>query len=313
MEHYMERMTIEAEGALLAARLYRPVGPLRAHQVLHGATGVPQLYYRPFAEWAASRGVATLTYDYRDFGESGTGPLRRSRATFIDWMLSDQQAAEQALARLAPEGSLRIIGHSLGGLGFSFRVPDPRVDCITTVGAGVGHVSDHPWSYRPLALAFWYLLGPVGIALTGYLPGRHLALGADLPKGVYWQWRRWCTRHGFYSHDFGSLLPHPDYERVTPALRVLTMADDPVVPPAACRRYADCFPAERVAYRILDPQAHGLRRLGHIQVFSRASAPVWPELLGLGEEAGPSATMPASTPATPSTASVLTGALEPTA
>lgn len=280
-----QSLTIQAEGAQLSARFYPPQRAARAHLVLHGATGVPQRYYAAFANWASERGVGVLTYDYRDFGESQHRPLRESDASFADWAVRDQAAAEARLAVLAPEGPLWLLGHSLGGLGFAFRAYDPRVERITTVGAGFCHVSDHPWSYRPLALAFWYLVGPAGTALAGYLPGRKLLLGADLPAGVYWQWRKWCTRRDFFKSDIGKSLPVPNFRIKGPALQMLTAEDDVVVPPAAVRRYAAAFPEGRVAYRVLRPGEFGLSSLRHIEVFSARNAAAWPTII----EAAPSA------------------------
>ncbi|WP_095588367.1 alpha/beta hydrolase family protein [Actibacterium ureilyticum] len=274
-------VTIRAKGARLTARFTPAVGPTRANLVLHGATGVPQRYYQPFARWAAQRGVGVLTYDYRDFGASRTGPMRDSRANFADWTLHDQGAAERCLAELAPDGPLWVLGHSLGGLGIAFRQFDPRVSRITTIGAGMAHHTDHPWSYRPIALAFWFVLGPVGTALAGYLPGRRMLLGADLPAGVYWQWRRWCTRRRFFHDDIGDSLPQPDFTLPGPRIRMLTMTDDVVVPPVAVRRYADAFAAGRVDFAALDPADYGLTSLRHIEVLSQRSAAAWPAILDL--------------------------------
>jgi len=276
-------IVIEAKGAQLVGRYTPPSGAMRANLVIHPATGVPQRYYRHFAEWAARRGIGTLTYDYRDFGESLRRPMRESEATFADWLIHDQAAADRALARLAPEGPLWVLGHSAGGLGLVFRDLDPRVERVTTIGAGMAHVSDHPWAYLPIVLAFWYLVGPVGTSVAGYLPGRRLLLGADLPANVYWQWRRWCTRRDFFRGDIGTSLPAPNFELKGPQLRMMTMTDDVVVPPAAVRRYANTFPPDRVAFETLCPSDYGLPALRHIEAFSKQSAPAWSAILNISE------------------------------
>lgn len=276
-----QSLEIEAGGARLSARFFPPQGAARAHMLLHGATGVPQRYYVPFATWAAAQGIGVLTYDYRDFGESQHRPLKQSDATFADWAVRDQAAAEAKLAELAPEGPLWVLGHSLGGLGFPFITHDPRVERITTVGAGIGHFSDHPWSYRPTALAFWYVVGPLGTALAGYLPGKRLLLGADLPAGVYWQWRRWCTRRDFFQSDIGKSLPEPDFAMQGPTLRMFAVEDDVVVPPVAVRRYVAAFPEGRVAYRMLRPTEFGLQSLRHIEIFQKRNAAAWPTIVDL--------------------------------
>lgn len=268
----------------LAGRFYAPLGRARAHLLLHGATGVPQRYYRAFATWAAGQGIGVLSYDYRDFGASRTCHPRNSQATLADWCIADQAAAEAALLALAPEGPLWLLGHSLGGLAFPFRRHDPRIERVTTIGSGFVHVTDHPWSYRPTVLAFWYLLGPAATALAGYLPGRRLLLGADLPACVYWQWRRWCVSRDFFRADIGRSLPKPDFSARPCLLRMLSISDDVVVPPRAVRRYADAFPVGSVDYRMLVPERFGLKSLRHIEVLLQHGRAAWPDILGLPQD-----------------------------
>ncbi|MEO0503313.1 MAG: hypothetical protein AAFZ14_08310, partial [Pseudomonadota bacterium] len=91
------------DGAELVGRLFLPARAPFACIVLNGATGVPQSYYAHFARWlAAERGMACLTYDYRDVGRSWSGPMADSAADMIDWGTSDQLAARYALARAVP-------------------------------------------------------------------------------------------------------------------------------------------------------------------------------------------------------------------
>lgn len=235
----VQDVTIPSGRHSLSGKYYSSEGPARAHLVLHAATGVPQRYYRSFATWAAGRGVNVLTYDYRDFGASQSGAMRGSKATMASWGIEDQAAAEAVMRQLAPEGPIWLLGHSLGGLMFPFRKHDARVERVVTVGSGFAHVTDHPWSYRSTVLAFWYLLGPAATALAGYLPGRRLLLRADLPAGVYWQWRRWCTRRDFFRSDIGKSLPQPDFGKPDFDLRMFSTTDDVVVPPTAVWRFAD--------------------------------------------------------------------------
>lgn len=276
-----EAIEIIAEGAKLSARFFAPEGQAKAHLVMHSATGVPQGYYAPFADWAAKQGIGVLTYDYRDFGASQHRPMRESKATFSDWTIRDQGAAEAALAELAPAGPLWMLGHSAGGLTFSFRKHNARVERITTIGAGFAHFTDHPWSYLPTVLAFWFAVGPLATTLAGYLPGKALLVGADLPAGVYWQWRKWCTRRDFFQSDIGVTMPKPDFHMEGPQVRILTMEDDVVVPPVAVLRYVAAFPQGRVTYQKLHPYDYGLPSLRHIEVFSRRNSAAWPAILGL--------------------------------
>src|SRR5690606_19925520 len=107
------------------------------------------------------------------------------------------------------------LGHSFGGLMLPFQPGARRLKRVIAVASGPVHLSDHPWPYRAAAAAFWYGPGPLAAALAGRLPGRAFGMGADIPAGVYWQWRRWCTTRGFWLADVGRELPVPDWGAVT--------------------------------------------------------------------------------------------------
>ncbi|PWE32282.1 hypothetical protein DDZ14_11165 [Maritimibacter sp. 55A14] len=269
-----------AEGAELTGRLHHPGGTPRAAVVLHGATGVPQSFYKPFAEWLCrSRGMAVLTYDYRGVGASAKGSARRSRATMADWGLRDQPAAQAALERLVPGVPVWAIGHSVGGYMMPFHAEARRLARIITVASGPVHLRDHPWPYRALATLFWYGPGAAAVALAGYLPGRIFGLGPNLPSGVYWQWRRWCTRRGFYRRDIGRRLPVPDWKAITAPLRIVALEDDVMVPPAAVHRLASLYPAAAIEERLLRPVEFGLSQIGHIGAFAPRARALWPALV----------------------------------
>lgn len=255
-----------------------PADPVAA-TVLHGATGVPMRFYQPFAAWlAAEHRRAVLIYDYRDFGASARGHVRDARATMIDWGLRDQAAALGELARRAGPLPMQVIGHSLGGLMLGLHPGMERVTRTVTVGAGLAHVSDHPWPFRAIARAFWHGVPPVAEAL-GYLPGRLTGFGPDLPIGVWRDWRRWCLRPGNWLSDVGERLPAPEAGRVRGAMRLVAVADDVHVPPAAVWRLMALYPEAVKRQAVLRPGDHGLRRIGHIGPFARASAAVWPALV----------------------------------
>ncbi len=262
--------------ARLAGTLFHTARPAQAVAILNGATGVPHSYYRHFAAWLArEKGIACLTYDYRDFGASAKGPARTSRATMADWGVHDQFAAREAAARMLPDLPIWVIGHSLGGLALPFQPNPGQVARMITVASGPVHTSDHPWRYQPVARAFWFLYGPLLVATLGYLPGKALGLGADLPAGVYWQWRRWCTSRGFNAGDFGTALPLPDLTGVTAPITFVAIEDDVMVPPAAVWRLMRYYEGADRQQRLIKPAEFGLKRVGHIGFFRRDHVRLW--------------------------------------
>ena len=278
--HLGEELEIRSEGALLRGRIFRPSGTPRAAMVVHGATGAPSGFYRAFAEWAsAERDLAVLTYDYRDFAASARGPVRGSKATLAEWGRFDQGAALATLARMYPDTPLWVMGHSVGGLWLGWHAAMERVTRTVTVGSGLTHVTDHPLRTRWKARAFWSPPVRAMAALAGYLPGRMVGLGSDLPRGVYEDWRRWCLQPGWHLSDIGRSLPMPDPQRVKGHLRMIAVADDDLVPAAAVWRARALYPEAIKEQLVLRPADFGLRSIGHIPVFHRRNAMLWPAML----------------------------------
>jgi predicted alpha/beta hydrolase len=261
-----------------AGRVCRPAGRPRAAVVLHGAVGVPMGFYRGFAEWLAAQGFACLTHDYRDFGASACGPMRASRATLADWGIADQAEALVAVRRAVPGVPVWVIGHSLGGLMLGFQAGMAGVARVITVASGPVHLSDHPWPYRALAAFFWYGV-PGVVAALGYLPGRLVGFGSDLPAGVYWQWRRWCLNRGSVLAEAGRTLPMPDMGLVRAPMTVIAVADDAMVPPAAVWRLMALHGQAVKRQRVLRAADFGLARIGHLGAFARRNSVVWPQII----------------------------------
>lgn len=275
-----EELDIRSDGALLRGQIFRPKGAPRAAVVLHGATGAPARFYRAFAEWAATeRDLAVLTYDYRDFGASLRRPMRGSKATLADWGRHDQAAALATLARMYPDTPLWVVGHSVGGLWLGWHEAMNRVTRSITIGAGLTHVTDHPLRYRWKARTFWSPPVRLAAQVAGYLPGRMVGLGADLPRGVYEDWRRWCLTRGWHLSDVGRTLPLPDPNRVTGSVRMIAVADDDLVPPEAVWRARALYPEAMKEQLVLRPADFGLESIGHIPPFQRRNAVLWPAIL----------------------------------
>ncbi|WP_299652204.1 alpha/beta fold hydrolase [uncultured Tateyamaria sp.] len=264
------------DGAELVGRLYRPERRPFAAVVLNSATGVPQTFYTHFARWlAAERRMAVLTYDYRGLGRSHAGPMRKVQADMTDWGIRDQVAARRAIRREVPGAPLWIVGHSLGAMLLPNQPELEDVVRVIGVASGMVHHNDHPWPYRAVALNFWFTLGPLATLLCGYLPGKRLRFGEDLPAGVFWQWRKWCTSRAFYDNDLGPRLPAPNWDSDA-VVRLHAFADDDLIPPAQVEKLAKVYGADPV---LIDPKDYDLIKVGHLGAFSRKNRAIWPILL----------------------------------
>lgn len=260
----------------LKGQIFRPATKPKAVAVLHGATGVPARFYEAFARWLAQeKSIACLTYDYRDFGASLDQPITESEAKMSDWGVHDQQAARDFAAAAFPGAPLWVIGHSLGGFCLPFQQNLDQIERVITVASGIVHVSDHPWPYQALARFFWFGPVPLITRLVGYMPGKALRVGTNIPAKVYWQWRRWCTRRDFFSQDFGGDLPFPDWTGVKARMKVVAISDDDLAPPKTIWKAMRCYPAAQKTQITVTPKDAGVEWLGHLNVFTEKARAAW--------------------------------------
>lgn len=283
------------DGTPLAACWVEPAGPVRAVAMISAATGVPQRYYRHFAEWLARRGYAVLSYDYRGIGESRQGPVRGDRSRMRDWALQDMSAAlaEARRRRSAADGArlpLLLIGHSFGGNAAGLARGMEDADALLTVGAQSGDWRHWPGRHRWITFAYFHLMLPLVGHLLGKAPGWALGgRGDGLPKQVALEWARWGRRRGYLFSD-PSLAAHlTGYRRFAGTAHLWNVSDDLTYGPApAVDALAAQFAAARVQRRELVPQSLGLRALGHFGAFRQAVGErIWPLLVGGIEAATP--------------------------
>lgn len=276
----IEEIQIPAESEVMSGRLYRPLAEPDRVVVIHSATGVPRDYYRHFAQWLATeQGMACLTYDYRDFGHSRSGPQRRSKVSMADWAMVDMPAARAEMRRRFPNAQHWSIGHSLGGMLGPVQPDIDRIDRMICVCSGLVTLSDHPWPYRALAGMFWYGHVPLVVRSLGYLPGKALGFGSDLPPAVYWQWRKWCTAPHSYVPEIGVTLPMAKWQDLNVPVDLFAFTDDEMVPKGAVWRLADLY-GPNAQRHLLSPDDFGVSEIGHIGVFARRNAALWPRLIG---------------------------------
>lgn len=274
-------IVIPCRDASLKGTLFQPLTrTVRAAVLISPATGVRQDYYAAFARWlCATEGVAVLTYDYSDFGASATGRLRDATATMATWAIRDLAAARAHIATLYPETPLWLVGHSLGAMLLHLHRGMDQVERIISVASGPAYWRKHPMPFRMLAWLFWYGPAPLATRLLGYLPGRQLGFGSDLPSGVYWQWRRWCTTPEAFACDIGHELPEPPDQSVSARIKFVAIAHDVMIPPNLVWQLMAHYPLAPKRQLTIRPRDYGLQTIGHIGPFAARNAAIWPDIV----------------------------------
>ncbi len=288
---------LAADGYRLSALHYPAIGAPRGRIVVAGATGVPQRFYRRFAQFAASRGHATLTLDYRGIGLSRPASLRGFRMDYRDWARLDLAAAvDHAATQPGPSCPVFVVGHSYGGHAFGLLPDTDRVAGFYTFATGAGWHGWMPPLERLRVLAMWRVVGPLLTRWKGYLPWSLLGMGEDLPLDVYRQWRQWC-RHPRYFFDDPALAAEvtASFDRVRTPIVAANALDDHWAPPAS----RDAFMAgyRHAGWRALDidPARAGLGPIGHMGYFRPQAEPLWHGVLDWFEGLPARAARPAPT------------------
>ena len=262
-----------SDGYPITAIRYPSRAPARAHLIVAGAVGVPQRFYRRFAEYAASIGCSTLTFDYRGIGLSAPTTLEGFEMDYFDWGRLDLAAAVEAMS--APNLPLYIVGHSFGGHAFGLLPNYERVTAFYTFGTGAGWHGWMPPLERAKVLAISEIVGPGLTRWKGYLPLNVLGLGEDLPLAFYERWKHWCHSPNYFFGDLAVRHVTQSFDRIRAPLMAANAIDDHWSPPKS----RDAFIAgyrNAVRHTLdLDPIAVGLRSIGHNGYFKQNARPLW--------------------------------------
>lgn len=274
---WQEFVVTTADGFPLAVRRLTPPDPVD-RIVLASATGVPQGFYRRFAEYAAARGYDVVTFDYRGIAGSAPSRLAGFRMDYRDWGRLDLAAV---IGRVTADGGdVLLVGHSFGGLALGLLPQPGLVRAAHFFGSGSGWRGWMSRWERARVSLLLNVVGPLTARAFGYVPGRRLGMGEDLPTDVFRQWRRWCGYPGFWFEDPAVAEEMTAaFDRVRTPIVAATSVDDPWIVPVARDRFMAHYRRADVVRVDLDPQDYGLRALGHLGYFRDGAQPLWDEVL----------------------------------
>jgi predicted alpha/beta hydrolase len=267
-----------ADGNHIAARLY-PAADARALVLLHPATAVTQGFYEHFARWLAGLGLHVLTYDYRGTGASRGASLQACTVTMADWMNEDVGAVTRWAAARFPTLPLLAVGHSVGGHAIALSEDSERLRAAVLVASHAGTSRLVRGTGERLRVRFvMRFLSPLLCALFGYMPGRRVGLGEDLPASVMRQWSRWTSMPRYFFDD-PTMYAERRMRRQRLPLLVLGFDDDPWANPEAVGMLVAPLVNARVERRQLAPADAGVPAIGHMGFFrKRCAAVLWPQL-----------------------------------
>ena len=263
------------DGYPLVGHFY-PCVEARAIIVLASATGVPQGFYRRFAEYATAQNFAVVTFDYRGIGQSAPASLKGFAMDYRDWARQDLQAVIQQMSLHGLP--LCLVGHSYGGHALGLLDNHQLLSAAYVFGLGAGW---HGWMPRAEGLKvqfMWHLVAPVLTRLQGYLGWSLLGMGEDLPLGVYQQWKRWCAFPHYFFDDPAYPLLKQAFATVKTPLKAVNAMDDKWAPPRSRDAFIQFYAGSSISCIDVAPAAIGCSQLGHMGYFRAHAQTLWPDV-----------------------------------
>ncbi|RKQ36835.1 alpha/beta hydrolase family protein [Kocuria tytonis] len=274
-----ENLRIPVGSGTVAGHLWLPAEGPSGVVVVHPATATPERFYTGFAQYLASRGLAAVTYDYRGTGASGN-PREHREIRMRDWMGGDVPAVAAWTRERFPDLPVMAVGHSIGGHAMVLGHGIEGLDRFAVVSSHLAHTRTiAPRAERLRVAAMLHAVGPALSRALGYMPGRRLGIGEDMPTAAMIEWGAWARRPGYFFDD-PSMEATSRAASVTQQVLALGASDDPWASPAQMRALTDRLTSASVEHRTFTPEQLGVARIGHHGLFRRSAADaVWPGLV----------------------------------
>lgn len=256
-----------------------PPSSARARQtvIVNSATGVARRFYRRFAEFLASEGFTTLTYDYRGIGGSRPHSLRGFEARMHEWGLLDMAGViDWVKADLTPN-RLFLVGHSVGGQVAGLLDNAALVDGLVATSAQSGYWRIQGGVQKALVFFYVYLLIPTMTRLVGYFPWSTLGRGEDLPAGVALEWARWCRSPNYLFDDPD--LPSERSEDFNAPILAYSIDDDDWGTRRAVDELMSHYENAPLTRRHVTPAEVGVDSIGHFGFYRTRCRPLWEEIV----------------------------------
>lgn len=266
-----------SDGYPLIGTLYTPEHGIKANIVLCSATGVPQAFYRRFAEYATQFGYQVLTFDYRGVAQSAPKRLKGFKMSYLDWGTLDLAAAIDFLAQ--DPIPLFMVGHSYGGQALGLAPNHAKVTAMYCFGTGAGWHGYMPFKEKMKVQVIWNIIFPPMVAVTGYLPWSKLNMGADLPIGVYQQWRKWCKNPTYFFADPEQHALIAQYAQVKTPIYAVSALDDDWALPNSRHAFMQHYSNAPMQFINISASDYGLKEIGHMGYFRKGSEKIWNEIL----------------------------------
>ena len=173
----------------LKITLFEPQVSNQKVLLLNAATGVKQTVYYSFAKFLQENGFTVITYDYRGIADSRPENLKNFEASMRIWGTVDFKTLTNFIEENYPNYSRFCLGHSVGALIIGMNEDSKNFEKFIFVGTQDAYIGNLNLKVAITALLGFGIALPVLTTILGYFPANIFGLGADLPKGVAYDWQ----------------------------------------------------------------------------------------------------------------------------
>jgi predicted alpha/beta hydrolase len=264
------------DGFILSATLKEPKKEPKGFIQINSGTGIPQSFYKHFANYLTDQGYVTITFDYRGIGGSKPKKLKGFHATNLQWGTHDMTSILDWGIKNYPDLRKIIIGHSMGGQLIGAMKNADKIDQSIMIASGTGYWKDMPLNALKLLMPIlWYFYIPVTANICGYGAAKKIKQGENLPKGVAMQWRNWCVKDDYWESDFNEDLNKGSFSKLKGELKSISFNDDKIISQRANKKLLQYYSASHIEEQRISPSEVKLKSIGHFGFFSRKSSKLW--------------------------------------
>lgn len=276
-----ETLTIKCkDGYPLTARFYAANAASRKALpiLICPATGITAQFYHSFNVWLQAQGYDVLCFDFRGIGQSLNGPLKKSKASIVQWGQLDIPAAIDALRDRTKAEQVILVGHSAGGQLLGIVPNYDKVAKVIAVSGSTGHVKGLKGRTKLLAPVMFDVIFPLSRFTLGYGPTSKIGMGENLPKDVAKQWAQFCSKPGYVLNAIGNTVAKTanHHEQITCPITVLWSSDDEIATEANVKDLIRLYPNAQTSHKELKPSSFGHKAIGHMLMFKRSHQNLWP-------------------------------------
>ena len=237
---------------------------------------VTQEHYTALAIYMATKGITTITFDYRGTGLSAHIPETAAPFTLQQWASIDLDAVLLFAKHRFAGKEIIFLAHGISGELTGLAPASQYINRLVLVNTPLSCKKLWPLKGR-LRLMFSRFFIPIRNFILAIIPGLQMVTYKGIPPGVLNEWGNWCSNN----NGLFDVFPDANYRKLQIPLLAFSFTDDPYAPTRAVAALLGHFNNTVTTWYHATPADLGLTQIGHLGFFAGTHPPatLWDKLL----------------------------------